>query len=131
MLEVGGDARAARGGIGRGPAAVGPGGLDLREAGLAHPAFGDKLARALPVHLRPFAARLARRETDEPVRVVIPVELAVDPAMTQRRVDRFALGQARLTRRLLRELQPRAWGVGGLLGEPFVEALAVGKGEDG
>ena len=40
--------------------------LDLSEARGPHPAFGQKLGRAPAIQSRPFAARFARREANEP-----------------------------------------------------------------
>ena len=52
----------------------------------------------------PQYPRLAGREADQPVLLVIFVELAVDPAMAKRRIDRLGLRQAGYARRLLGEL---------------------------
>lgn len=41
-----------------------------------------------------FAARLARREADQPVVVIVPVELSVDPATAKGRVDGLRLGKS-------------------------------------
>ena len=62
--------------------------------------------------------------------VVILIELAVDPSMTKPRIDRIGLGRTPLPRRFLRQLQPDAGGIGGLLRQPLLERLAIAKSQD-
>src|ERR1700704_4125206 len=49
----------------------------------------DKLKRPGAVFLRPFAGGLTRGEADQPIVVIETVELAIDPAMTKRRINRL------------------------------------------
>ena len=64
------------------------------------------------------------------MRIVVFVELAVDPPVTKRRVYRFPFRQTGFARGLLPELQPRASGIGMLLLQPLFEALAIAKNQD-
>ena len=61
------------------PAAVGAGDIDLRQSGGRDPAFCHQSRHRRPVHFGPSALRRPGREADQPVRVVVSVELAVDP----------------------------------------------------
>src|SRR5581483_2770158 len=75
--------------IGPLPAAIGLGAVDLPQSGRAHLTKLRKLQRAGAIFLRPDAGRLPGREADQPILVVETVELAVDPAVAKRGVNRL------------------------------------------
>src|SRR5580692_2956225 len=77
--------------IGGVPAAVLLGAFDFVRSCRLHAPQLHEFKRPGSVFLRPFAGGLTRREADQPVIVVETVELAVDPAMTKRRINRLRL----------------------------------------
>jgi hypothetical protein len=83
--------RRALGRIGGVPAPVLFGTIDLVQSRRLHAPHLDKLKRPGAVFLGPFAGGLARREADQPIVVIETVELAIDPTMTKRRINRLWL----------------------------------------
>ena len=57
--------------------------------------LSDQFERPCPVDLGPLASCFARGEPDQPALRIVLVELPVDPAVTQREIDRFSFAQAR------------------------------------
>ena len=91
-LEVGGDRHAAGAGVGALPAAIGLGGLDMGEAVLGHPAFGDQAGDVLDVDLAPGALAAARGVALQVAGGVEALADRVDPAPAERDVDGLASG---------------------------------------
>src|SRR5690606_29288342 len=85
-LEVGGHLGLTCGCVGGFPPAVCLGSLDLCQPARMRPSSLQKLGCAGAVYLRPLAARLARREADKPVFIVVLVEPPIDPAVAERSV---------------------------------------------
>jgi hypothetical protein len=77
--------------IGGVPAPVLLGAFDLVQSRGLHAAQLDKLKRPGAVFLGPFAGGLTRRKANQPMVVIETVELAIDPAMTKRRINRLRL----------------------------------------
>jgi hypothetical protein len=76
------------------PPAVCPSSLDLRQSTWAHSTSREQFFCTRPVHLGPFATNLPRREANEPGRIVILIELAINPAVSKRRIDGVSLRHA-------------------------------------
>src|SRR3981081_3549683 len=74
--------------IGSAPAPVVFGALDLGQSRRSHTPQLDKPKRPGAVFLGPFAGGLTRCEADQPIVVIETVELAIDPAITKRRIKR-------------------------------------------
>ena len=77
--------------IGSAPAPVVFGALDLGQSRRSHTPQLDKPKRPGAVFLGPFAGGLTRCEADQPILVIETVELAIDPTMTKRRINRLWL----------------------------------------
>ena len=88
-LEISWNLRGAGRRVGGIPSSVDPRRINLGQAGGLYVARIDQFDCPRPINLRPSAGALARREPDQPARIVVPVLLPVDPAITQRSVDRF------------------------------------------
>src|SRR3569623_287 len=129
--EVGRDGGGRGRRIGSLPAAVGLGGVERGLPRRRHPPTRDQLLRAVAILFRPFALAFARGEASQEPGVVIFVDLTIDPAMAQRAVDRFCLGQRRSGIARLGELEPQAIGVARLRGEPAFPRRKVVEGDDG
>src|ERR1700730_14145853 len=94
-LEIFRDSRFALRRIGRLPPTVALGVLDLPQTGALHPTELDQGKRPLAIDPRPLALLAARREADQPMVGVKLVQLAVDPAVAKRAVDRLLPRDAR------------------------------------
>jgi hypothetical protein len=70
------------------------------------------------VDLGPFAVGPARRESHQPIVVIVFVELAINPTMAQAGVDGFLARNAGDLRVLLRQLQPKTLRPVGLRRKP-------------
>ena len=93
--------------------------LDLFHPRRTHPSHLDQRKRALTVHLRPFALRTPRCESNQPIVRVEPIPLSVDPSVAKGGVDCLLLRDARDIRRCLRELEPDALRREGLRCKPY------------
>ena len=107
-LQIGRNLGLALRRIGSFESAIESGLLDLFHPRRTHPSHLDQRKRALTVHLRPFALRAPRCESNQPIVRVEPIPLSVDPSVAKGGVDCFLLRDARDIRRCLRELEPNA-----------------------
>jgi hypothetical protein len=129
-LEVVRDRGGAGALVGGLPATVGFGRFDLGEASGADRVGGEQGFGLFAVDLRPAAARPTRGEALEEVGLVEAALLAVDPAEAERQVDRLGVGDARLRRPLLGDLQPDAPGLVAALLQPGLELGRAGEEQD-
>ncbi len=132
-LEVVGHGGLARGVIRGVPSTVGPGPLHLGQAGRLHPAFFDEALDLGAVDLRPVAASAPGREPLEEPLIVEAVPLPVDPAVTERDVERLGVGHARDAGGLLGDLDLNAARGGVMLRQPRQPRLPRrlrGEGDD-
>src|SRR5205823_2503886 len=117
--EVGRNLDARLAGIGGTPPTVGLCPLDLRRAGRMHPPFGQQSLGDAGVSLGPRAAPPARREALTVGGLVAATDLAVDPAVAERFLQRLVVREAgRFYRPLLGEDQPDAPWLCVVLAEP-------------
>src|SRR5215211_2230141 len=115
-----------RPGVGGLPASVALRTLDLRETGRMHAALGGQTFRNPDVPLRPRAALSPRREPLLVRRLVAAANLAVDPPVAERLVERLVVREARRRlRALLREDEPDAVHVGVMLRQPLAPRRGV------
>ncbi len=128
--KVVGDLGGAGALVGGLPAAVGFGRLDLGQPGRPDRAALEQTFALLAIELRPATARAARGEALEEVLVVEAALLAVDPAEAEGQLECLGIGDARLRRPLLGDLQPGARGALAVLLQPGLELRGPGEEED-
>src|SRR5712692_2939472 len=88
------------------PAAILFSGLNFLEARWLHSAFVDQVLHLLRIDLRPSAFRATFGEFLQKELIVQRPFLPVDPAVTQRNVERFCIGYRINTRSLFSDLEP-------------------------
>src|SRR5436309_5124292 len=101
--------------------------LEHFEPRSAHQPQTCEFPHAFDVHGTPYAARLPRRKPDRIAPAVDAPANAIDPAVTQRRVDRFRPRQARFTRAPLVESNPEFGGFLVMLLKPSTEFRGIRK----
>src|SRR5215203_5678260 len=94
--------------VSRVPPSISLGGLDLGEAGRAHPPGRHERLHPADVHLRPSSSRSTSNVVLQEVHIVICLPLARDPAIAQAKVDGLVVSQGRNARPLLCDLQPNS-----------------------
>src|SRR6058998_791405 len=95
-----------------------------------HPPLGEQALGLVGVSLRPGAPPAARRESLLVGRLVAAAGLAVDPAVTERLLERLVVAEARRLRRaLLREHQPDAVRLGVMPAQPPAPRPLIGHNQ--
>ena len=94
--------------IGTVPPAVSLGTIDFGLTAWSHAPFVGESSDVFTIHLRPRASGSARRERLQKVVLAVRLLLSIDPAMTERYIERLGVGDARQFRRLLSEPQSQA-----------------------